>query len=31
VTPFRRVLVRVLTWEVVVLVLLGLVQAHYSG
>jgi hypothetical protein len=30
VTPFRRVLVRVLTMEVVVLVLLGLLQAHYT-
>jgi hypothetical protein len=30
VTPFRRILVRVLTMEVVVLVLLGLLQAHYT-
>jgi hypothetical protein len=30
VTPFRRVLIRVLTMEVVVLVLLGLLQAHYT-
>ena len=29
-TPFRRILVRVLTMEVVVLVLLGLLQAHYT-
>jgi hypothetical protein len=31
VTPFRRVLLRVLTMEVVVLALLGLLQARYSS
>jgi hypothetical protein len=30
-TPFKRILVRVLTVEVVVLLLLGLVQLHYSS
>jgi hypothetical protein len=30
VTPFRRVLVRVLAMELVVLALLGLLQAHYT-
>ena len=30
-TPFRRVLVRVLTVEVVVLLLLGLVQLRYTS